>query len=235
MNTVVEKWKKRISRCQCKMCACPWSLLSFVSGTLHLKSASWTFLASRSFRGMDSSRWEKPQHNFLLPSSSSPFKWINDDSMPFYASFFWVWIKFSPTSWPALGSNLLVWIWTTAWMKWVLCLVVAWMVAVLRWTRVPIQWGPCVCVLRRELRSSKIPSVSLSEETLCSGFGRHCSLLGRKPSKTHRIILFFFSQNKNNLVTVGALLEHCVEQVTSQIVEIHRWSLWIMNRKLFLL
>lgn len=60
----------------------------FVSVTQLLKSASWTFLASRSFRGMDLSRWEKPQHNLPLRSSSLLLKWINDELMPFYASFF---------------------------------------------------------------------------------------------------------------------------------------------------
>lgn len=180
--------------------------LSFVSVTLHLKSASWTFLASRSFRGTDLSRWEKPQYNILLRSYSSPFKWINDDLMPFYAAFFSESNQISQTSWPALGSNLLVWT-CNAWMKWVLCLAVAWMVAVLRWTSVPIQWGPCVCVLRQEVRSFKMPSVSLCEETLCSDFGQHCYyyyFLSRKPSQTDRIILFFFSQNEDNQVTVGA-------------------------------
>lgn len=74
----------------------------------------------------------------------------------------------------------------------------------------------CVCVFRRELRSSEMPSVSLSEEAFSSSSGWHCSFLSTKPSKTVKIIFFFFSQTRDNQVVASALSEPCTEQVASQ-------------------
>lgn len=143
--------------------------------------------------------------------------------------------QISQTSWPALGSNLLVWT-CNAWMKWVLCLAVAWMVAVLRWTPVPIQWGRCVPVLRQELRSSKMPSVSLSEETLCSGFSQHCYFFLIKKSELNRqdySPLLFSKWRQSGCC--GCIVRTLHGTSWNQILDIYGWrSLWII-RKLFLL
>lgn len=210
---------------------------SFASVTLHLRSASWTFLASRSFRRTDLSRWEKPRHNLLLRSYSSPFKWINDDSVSFYASFFTLsLIKFPKHPgllWVAIflsGPVMHEWdeFCALLWREW-------WLSSdepLCQYNEAPVRVCVCVCYVDNFAVPRCLLCVSLWGNIV---FWLRPALLFFKfffnqETQDKRTGLFSSSFLKIKIIRrLGAMLDPCMKQVAShnQILKIHGWSLWI--------